>query len=779
MHFYRDSKDSLTEESLFLKDAKIIDVSEKFGEKYAIEVSNKFGIVLMAFNTIAWKESWKSSINKIVSSYNSNQESNIEEEQKCIEIKNKNSSVFYLELNVKRAGWKWLEMDMTKWIELNLNIITAKIQKRVVGFNFKLGIESGLWINHSEVQNLKYIATSQKPEGSEGNFIEVEVILAEKIENPSGDEINVIVRVGYLKINYHPPLIKSLITRVRKIRYLNEYDLDMLLLNYKEVTSNLEEKILKSIQVQENIGELEHPSASCSKYPWPYILIRVALSEVEGDFLHHLYATPFLKAKIGETIINYDMFFDHDELNGSLGGIHLYDLTNYPYTMNPKEFNDSKEIKMFEVLGLKDSNEKNTLTLDWKFYSEMCPLKKPKVKHTVKLYVGSIKYHYQQDLLLRVKDYFFDRFLDSITSTSPYIQEVKSDIEEKLIKFNTKKEVEEFDLKQEDAIIDLYCDINNPCLILRARNHYTEEFSIHLGNITVSSSMVILKDKWNLCPNKEVRYWNYKISINKTILYHRDGHIGNINKFTVDFQNMLFSEYLEYIDPLSLNRALLIYLDFDEIKAQITKPQFTYLMKCLDLNINYDDGMKDLYDFKLKKEYTELHRIKEDYKYMIIDIKMKWVSLSWYFLNEFLTEIVCQNMGILVDKFISYKNEIDISSSAIWVFGEESENNGFKQVIIGPMGCGNSINTDSSFYNFEIANNIDLKSIDFSKWKSLKWFIKMHNGDKEITVDLDNLKTFFKMHVFLLIFHFFTEGLPKYDIDDADLPNQCNFNQTN
>lgn len=51
--------------------------------------------------------------------------------------------------------------------------------------------------------------------------------------------------------------------------------------------------------------------------------------------------------------------------------------------------------------------------------------------------------------------------------------------------------------------------------------------------------------------------------------------------------------------------------------------------------------------------------------------------------------------------------------------------------------------------------------------------IKMHNGEKEITVDLDNLKLFVKVHVFMLLFHFFTEGLPKYDIDDADLPNQC------
>ena len=146
----------------------------------------------MSFNTNSWKENWKTSINKIVITYNSNQNINNEEEQKLIKIKNKNSSVFYLELGMTKAGWKWLEMDMNPWIELSLNSITAVIQKRVVGFNFQLGIESGLWINHADVKNLKIIATSQKPEGSKGNFIEIEVILAEKIENPSGDEINVI-----------------------------------------------------------------------------------------------------------------------------------------------------------------------------------------------------------------------------------------------------------------------------------------------------------------------------------------------------------------------------------------------------------------------------------------------------------------------------------------------------------------------------------------------------------------------------------------------------------
>jgi hypothetical protein len=188
----------------------------------------------------------------------------------------------------------------------------------------------------------------------------------------------------------------------------------------------------------------------------------VALSEVEGDFLHHDYATPFMKVRIGETLIDYDMYVDHDEFSGTLGGIHLYDLTNYPYTANPKNPEEFKKVKKFEILGLKDANEKNTLSLDCRFYQETCPLKKPQVKSTVKLYVASIKYIFQLDLLMRLKDYFFDRLLDSVTTTDPYGTEKKPDIEEKLIRFSNKREVDEYDLKQENAVIDLHVEAKNP-----------------------------------------------------------------------------------------------------------------------------------------------------------------------------------------------------------------------------------------------------------------------------------------------------------------------------
>lgn len=81
--------------------------------------------------------------------------------------------------------------------------------------------------------------------------------------------------------------------------------------------------------------------------------------------------------------------------------------------------------------------------------------------------------------------------------------------------------------------------------------------------------------------------------------------------------------------------------------------------------------MRSLYDFRLKREFTDIYPIKEDYRSMIIDINMTCISLSLYFLNEFLTEIVCHDLGIIIDKFVSTKNVIEISSTAIWTFGEE------------------------------------------------------------------------------------------------------------
>ena len=305
-------------------------------------------------------------------------------------------------------------------------------------------------------------------------------------------------------------------------------------------------------------------------------------------------------------------------------------MTNYPYTYEPDKIENFKDGKKYEVLGLQDSNDKNTLSFDCKLYEPHCPLKRPKVSNTVKVYVSSIKYTYQQDLLFRFKDYFFDKFLDSLADTDPYYDYSlnQTNIEEKLIKFKNEREVRTFDLNQPDETIEIHCEIKNPLIIFKARNHYKDEFKIFLGNITVDSSLVTKIKKWRLYQNKPIKFTLYTINVENTTFFHKDDQLGSIKTFTVEFENILYSEIIEFIDPLALDKSLMISLDFCPIDVKMSKEQFTYFMKCIDLNINYDDGFRDYYDFRAKKEFAESHPFEEDYKFMIIESKMTSVSLS-------------------------------------------------------------------------------------------------------------------------------------------------------
>lgn len=254
LYFYREVEDLLEEEKMFLKDTQIVDLSEKVGEKDAIELRSKFGNVMVAFRSHYAKDAWKSDVGKVVLELSSNIEKDEEVTMKEIEQKQRetNADLFNLDLEAPEVRATWLEKDQSKWLVAHINDIRAKIKKPVIGFRLQIGIGSGLATNYSDVENLTTIATSHKPEGSSGTFIEVDVELSEKPENPSGDEINVNIRVGYLMLHYYPPIIKSLVTRVRRIRYLNEYDVDKIKGQYQDRIDKLQRISIEKLKLSED-----------------------------------------------------------------------------------------------------------------------------------------------------------------------------------------------------------------------------------------------------------------------------------------------------------------------------------------------------------------------------------------------------------------------------------------------------------------------------------------------------------------------------------------------
>jgi hypothetical protein len=64
-----------------------------------------------------------------------------------------------------------------------------------------------------------------------------------------------------------------------------------------------------------------------------------------------------------------------------------------------------------------------------------------------------------------------------------------------------------------------------------------------------------------------------------------------------------------------------------------------------------------------------------------------------------------------------------------------------------------------------------IQKIEEKGHKCLKMKMKMFNGEKSITIDIYKIKLFMRPYIFMLLSHFFIEGLPKYKLTDRDLPN--------
>jgi hypothetical protein len=47
-------------------------------------------------------------------------------------------------------------------------------------------------------------------------------------------------------------------------------------------------------------------------------------------------------------------------------------------------------------------------------------------------------------------------------------------------------------------------------------------------------------------------------------------------------------------------------------------------------------------------------------------------------------------------------------------------------------------------------------------------------GAKDIRVQMSDIRLFLRLHVFMLLNHFFVEGMPKYEWTDIDLPSGYN-----
>jgi hypothetical protein len=128
--------------------------------------------------------------------------------------------------------------------------------------------------------------------------------------------------------------------------------------------------------------------------------------------------------------------------------------------------------------------------------------------------------------------------------------------------------------------------------------------------------------------------------------------------------------------------------------------------------------------------------------------------------RSYLTEIFFEKAEI--EHIRKGDNVVNVKSKNIFIL--ENESNRFRDVILAPIKCPNTIRHNELHTNNKYKVNMNIN-------------VLMHqNGDKSIQWTIEGIKLFVKPFIFTKVLSFFTEAFPNYDNSEAKPNGYYNSN---
>lgn len=77
---------------------------------------------------------------------------------------------------------------------------------------------------------------------------------------------------------------------------------------------------------------------NCLTFPNTLVKVNARLDSLKVVLIHPINETyPISSLMLEKFLLDYDMCFDHDSYNGSIGEFKIYDHTNFPLTLDPRK----------------------------------------------------------------------------------------------------------------------------------------------------------------------------------------------------------------------------------------------------------------------------------------------------------------------------------------------------------------------------------------------------------------------------------------------------------
>jgi len=739
LYFYEGNRQEFPSTYFYLKNTEVIDGKDELKIDNTLILKSKVYKCCLAFKTSKECEKWKKEIEEVI------KEISIFTEvayKRPTEVVNKHDVSNEMKIVMKKFVVEIFEESKKDFVSFGLTDTECKVIIRPEDMSLGMKINS-LEMYHPSNKHYKKILEVSK------NVLVIDIDMVNKNSPRFKGEL-LIVQVNFDNlIAYYPPkVIKQLM---------------IILLDIAPKTK------LKTVKEEEEKGEILNPAFTeteivqkydtCKEAPEVYFKMTVKLNNAKLYCLHQGYDSLLYLFDIESANFEYSILSDHYLTCCKLGTNTLYDLTNYPNTISPSNFfNESaKPQRLMQMLPYE--GYKKACKADIVNYLEYCPDKPSDRMSTTKAYIRMMKIDfYNECVSFRFMDYFFYQLLTSLSPRDYTAESLKIYKERK--KPHEGKDIYEIVYFTPFGAFEII--IEKLLIYLKPRFHYKDYFLIDLGEVRLWNKRQMSAKRWVKYPTKEVlcEWYNvdmsaFSISFNEKFIILDPCHfvlkLGMICVEAHDYNNH---------NPAILDQSNHIEMETPKRMKLNMKPEhYTYLLKCLDLNINYTDNLSDSFNFRPLK----LDIIQGGIKFIM---EGKFSNISFFILNSdrsILSELIMKKVDIYWRTNNNYTKIINVKANSLYCL-HEANCYGYKDTIIAPLSVSKLIQTDDVFYS----DNADTKQcVDITLKVLEQW-------DKEWDVKLTSHKILVELYFIMLLSHFFIEGFPDYK-QSPEQPNECNL----
>ena len=140
----------------------------------------------------------------------------------------------------------------------------------------------------------------------------------------------------------------------------------------------------------------------------------------------------------------------------------------------------------------------------------------------------------------------------------------------------------------------------------------------------------------------------------------------------VTFETLADSPVLAKVDPHMIEKAAHLRLEFDPVLLNLRQDIYTQILRCLDLNINFQDFMEREYYFVKFYDIEEFFKQLKNVINMRIKIFFKSLQIRLKHLDgSFLSELWLYNMRLNMLKHMDGMNKLYVKIHKLYIFQQE------------------------------------------------------------------------------------------------------------